>query len=47
MKKKTVNFKSKAAYERWLGYGHAHGLFHGKENVTIRGRPHKVVHQKK
>jgi hypothetical protein len=46
--RKTVNFKSKAAYERWLSYGHANGLFTGKgENITIRGKKHKVVHEKK
>ena len=46
VKQKTVNFKSKAAYERWLAFGHIHGKFHGKEKVTIRGKPHKVEHQK-
>jgi hypothetical protein len=46
--RKTVNFKSKAAYERWLAYGHTHKLFTGPgENITIRGKKHKVVHEKK
>jgi hypothetical protein len=46
MKRKTVNFKSKAGYERWLAYGHMHSLFHGVENVTIRGKKHVVKHSK-
>ena len=45
MTRKTVNFGSKAKYQRWLAYGHIHGVFHGIENVTIRGRKHKVIHE--
>jgi hypothetical protein len=47
MTKKTLNFKSKAKYEKWLAYGHSNNLFDGKGvNVKIRGKPHKVVHTK-
>jgi hypothetical protein len=41
-----MNFASKAKYERWLRYGFAHKLFHGKQPITIRGKKHKVVHEK-
>lgn len=40
----AINFKSKAAYKRYLAYGHIHDKFHGKQAVTIRGKAHKVQH---
>lgn len=42
---KTAHFKSVAAYDRWLAYGHIHHKFHGKENVVIAGKHHKVIHE--
>ena len=48
MTKKTINFKSKAKYQKWLAYGHKNNLFDGKGmNVTIRGKKHVVIHEKK
>ena len=44
---KKMNFRSKAAYLRWLRYGHATGVFErtpGHVKVYIRGRPHRVKH---
>ena len=41
------NFRSRAAYQRWLAYGHIHGDFArvpGYQRVSIRGKPHHVVH---
>jgi hypothetical protein len=40
------NFKSGAAYKKWVAYGHAHGVMSGKgrKKVTIRGKKHKVKH---
>jgi hypothetical protein len=43
---KAVNFKSGAAYKKWLSYGHMHDKFHGKEKVKIAGKNHKVNHEK-
>jgi hypothetical protein len=43
----AVNFKNKGTYWKWLAYGHAHNKFHGKQKVTIAGKPHHVVHSKK
>lgn len=43
----TKNFRSKASYRRWLGYGHATGVFTatpGHQRVKIRGKPHRVSH---
>jgi hypothetical protein len=43
----TMNFKSNAAYKRWLGYGHASGEFAktpGNQPVSIKGKSHKVEH---
>ncbi len=48
-KRKVMNFRSKAAYLRWLRYGHATGVFKrtpGHVKVKIRGRPHKVKHSR-
>lgn len=44
--KKAINFSSKAAYKRWLAYGHMHGDFDvpGNQKIKIRGVPHKVIH---
>ncbi len=42
-----MNFKSKAAYQKWLAYGHMHGDFErtpGDQPVSIRGKKHKVKH---
>jgi flagellum-specific peptidoglycan hydrolase FlgJ len=44
----AMNFKSKGAYQKWLGYGHASGEFAktpGNQKVSIQGEPHKVEHQ--
>jgi len=44
---KRMNFRSKAAYLRWLRYGHATGVFErtpGHVEVYIRGRKHPVKH---
>ena len=41
---KTLHFKSKAGYKKWLAHGHIHGLFHGKKRIKIRGKTHRVKH---
>jgi hypothetical protein len=43
------NFKSKAAYKKWLAYGHKHGVMDGtgRKKVKIKGKKHKVNHGKK
>jgi hypothetical protein len=44
---KTLHFKSKAAYQRWLAHGHISGKFKetpGHQKIVIRGKPHKVKH---
>ena len=46
-KVKKMHFKSKKAYEKWLAYGHIHGVFEeapGDVEVYIRGKKHKVKH---
>jgi hypothetical protein len=43
-----ANFKSKAAYKKWLAYGHASGEFKktpGHQSVSIRGKRKKVKHE--
>jgi hypothetical protein len=43
----TLNFKSKAAYMRWLKWGHIHKVFErtpGSQRITIRGKKHTVKH---
>lgn len=43
----TRNFKSKEAYQKYLAYGHIHHVFEetpGNQNVTIRGKRHRVKH---
>jgi len=49
MARKVMNFKSKEVYRKWLAYGHIHGLFKSKRNVSIkiRGKPHRVKHASK
>lgn len=44
MSPKTIHFKSKRGYQKWLAFGHLHHVFHGKENVVIAGHKHKVEH---
>jgi hypothetical protein len=42
-----MNFKSNAAYKKWLAYGHASGEFAktpGNQPVSIKGQSHKVKH---
>ena len=49
-RRKSVNFKSKKAYQKWLAYGHIHGDFvktPGNLKVSIRGRRHKVKHKRR
>jgi len=49
MVKKAINFKSKAAYKRWLAFGHASGDFKrvpGNQKIKIKGKKHKVSHTK-
>jgi len=44
----TMNFKSNAAYKKWLAYGHASGEFAktpGNQKVSIKGKPKKVQHR--
>jgi hypothetical protein len=50
MSKTPRNFKSNAAYDRWLAAGHMHGFFKrspGNTPVKIKGKPRKVKHSKK
>lgn len=46
---KTLNFKNKANYKKWLAYGHMNVPDFGKGNqkIKIAGKTHKVVHSKK
>ena len=49
MGKSAKNFGSKAAYGRWLAYGHIHGDFArspGNTPVKIKGKAKKVKHGK-
>lgn len=42
-----MDFKSKANYQKWLGFGHASGLFAstpGNQPVSIKGKPKTVKH---
>lgn len=44
-----ANFKSKAAYKKWLAYGHISGVFEntpGNQPVKIKGKAKKVNHGK-
>ena len=50
MVKKTLNFKSRAAYLRWIKFGHASGDFKrvkGDQKIKIKGKKHKVKHTRK
>lgn len=40
------NFKSGAAYKKWVAFGHIHGVMNGKgrKKVTIKGKTKKVNH---
>jgi hypothetical protein len=43
----SVNFKSGAAYKKWLAYGHATGVFErtpGNQSVSIKGNQKTVEH---
>jgi len=48
---KTLNFKSKEAYRKWLAYNWIHNPKEmGKpphKRIKIRGKPHKVKHKRK
>jgi hypothetical protein len=47
MAKKAKNFKSKAAYKKWVAWGNMHGAFKkspGNTPVKIKGKSHKVKH---
>lgn len=44
----SLNFKSNAAYKKWLGYVHATGKAEstpGHQSVSIKGKSHEVKHQ--
>ena len=48
-KVKSMNFRSRRAYGRWLAYGHIHSVFKrrkGNVRVSIRGRRRRVSHLK-
>lgn len=49
MAKKTLNFKNKESYQKYLAHGHIHGEFKmspGNTPIKIAGKPHKVKHTK-
>jgi hypothetical protein len=41
-----VDFRNYEAYRKWLAYGHIHGVFKGRKQVTIAGEPHHVTHKR-
>lgn len=44
---RTLHFRSKAAYRKWVAYGHIHKLFEttpGSQRPLIRGKAHRVKH---
>ncbi len=41
---KDIDFKNKEDYQKWLAYGHMHGVFHGHTPVSIHGSEHSVKH---
>ena len=45
---KTLHFKSKVGYHKWLAYGHMRGLFKvpGNKRIVIKGRLLKVKHKR-
>lgn len=46
---KTLHFKNKKSYRKWLAYGHMHHEFDvpGNKRIYIHGKLHKVKHKKK
>lgn len=44
----SLHFKNRAAYMRYLAYGHIHGAFRvpGVKRVYINGKLHRVKHGK-
>jgi len=41
-----LNFHNKEAYQKWLAYGHMHGVMHGgHQPVKIAGQAHHVKHK--
>lgn len=51
MENKTLHFKNKKNYQKWLAYNYIHNkskMGDGKnKNVVIKGKKHKVEHPKK
>jgi hypothetical protein len=49
MPKKVMDFKSKEAYGKWLGYVKANDLDKAPGNtpIKIKGKTHKVNHKSK
>lgn len=46
---KTIRFKDKESYRKWLAFGHRSGVFEatpGHQRVMIRGKKYKVVHKR-
>ncbi len=46
---KTLHFKNKAGYNRYLAYGHIHKVFEntpGNQRIKIGGKTHKVKHKR-
>lgn len=46
---KTLHFKTKKGYQKWLAHGHIHGDFkrvEGNMKIVIAGHPHKVKHKR-
>ena len=49
MAKRTLHFRTRAEYRKWLAFGQMHGLFRkapGHMKIVIGGRPHKVKHKR-
>lgn len=49
MPKKAKDFKSESDYKKWLGHGHATGVFEktpGNTPVKVGGKTKKVSHKK-
>src|SRR4029077_1355414 len=46
MPQKTLHFKSKTTYNKWLAYDHIHNTHEGEHpvKVDIAGEPHEVHH---
>lgn len=44
-KTKTLHFKSRNAYRKWLDFKHIHlPRSKGNDKIVIAGKPHKVKH---